>query len=387
MMINFILKWIHVFITPRNKTIIYHSFPDVSDNSFSLFIYILNTHPEYENVWLVDHKDKKSIYLKIISNYSDSLNFKILKKNSLLGVYFFLKSKYVIHTHGIYNSFPLSKKQKNINLWHGMPLKNIGYLDTNKIIPESDYVISTSLVFQEIMRKAFKIEAENVLITGQPRNDFLFTNNFTLKNLLGISDDNKDKMILWMPTYRKSIKGDIRKDGKVELMNSFLSHSNLTLLNNHLKKLNTWCCVKIHPMDFMNATDFKKFTNIYFVDNSFFEKKGISLYSVLSSIDLLLTDFSSIYIDFLLLNKPIGFVISDFSEYLNSRGFVFEEPKNFMPGEIVTNTKELISFINDVLKNQKDDHNQKREEIKNIFHDVASDFSKKVFDKLITEHV
>ena len=61
------------------------------------------------------------------------------------------------------------------------------------------------------MRKAFKIEAENVLITGQPRNDFLFTNNFTLKNLLGISDDNKDKMILWMPTYRKSIKGDIRK--------------------------------------------------------------------------------------------------------------------------------------------------------------------------------
>ena len=105
------------------------------------------------------------------------------------------------------------------------------------------------------------------------------------------------------------------------------------------------------------------------------------------SIDLLLTDFSSIYIDFLLLNKPIGFVISDFSEYLNSRGFVFEEPKNFMPGEIVTNTKELISFINDVIKNQKDDHNQKREEIKNIFHDVASDFSKKVFDKLITEHV
>ena len=46
MMINFILKWIHVFITPRNKTIIYHSFPDVSDNSFSFFIYILNTHPE-----------------------------------------------------------------------------------------------------------------------------------------------------------------------------------------------------------------------------------------------------------------------------------------------------------------------------------------------------
>jgi len=268
-----------------------------------------------------------------------------------------------------------------------MPLKNIGYLDTNKIIPKSNYLISTSLVFQEIMRKAFKIEAENVLITGQPRNDFLFTNNFTLKNLLGISDDNKDKMILWMPTYRKSIKGDIRKDGKVDLMNRFLSHSNLTLLNNHLKKLNSRCCVKIHPMDFMNATDFKKFTNIYFVDNSFFENKGISLYSVLSSIDLLLTDFSSIYIDFLLLNKPIGFVISDFSEYLNSRGFVFEEPKNFMPGEIVTNTKELISFINDVLKNQKDDHNQKREEIKNIFHDVASDFSKKVFDKLITEYV
>ena len=268
-----------------------------------------------------------------------------------------------------------------------MPLKNIGYLDTNKIIPKSNYLISTSLVFQEIMRKAFKIEAENVLITGQPRNDFLFTNNFTLKNLLGISYDNKDKMILWMPTYRKSIKGDIRKDGKVDLMNRFLSHSNLTLLNNHLKKLNSRCCVKIHPMDFMNAADFKKFTNIYFVDNSFFENKGISLYSVLSSIDLLLTDFSSIYIDFLLLNKPIGFVISDFSEYLNSRGFVFEEPKNFMPGEIVTNTKELISFINDVLKNQKDDHNQKREEIKNIFHDVASDFSKKVFDKLITEYV
>ena len=78
---------------------------------------------------------------------------------------------------------------------------------------------------------------------------------------------------------------------------------------------------------------------------------------------MLLTDFSSIYIDYLLLNKPIGFLISDFEQYSNSRGFVFKNPKEFMPGEIITKRDELIPFIEKVLCLKQDDFEEKKTEM------------------------
>jgi CDP-glycerol glycerophosphotransferase (TagB/SpsB family) len=374
-----IVTIIRFFVKPKEHYITYHSFPDLSDNSFTLFTYIINNHNNYKNVWLVNEINVEK-QQKQIANYTNSKNYIIVKKKSLKGFYLFCKSKYVFYTHGMFNEIPLTKKQFSVNLWHGMPLKNIGYLDNNNRIPKSNYVISTSKLFSRIMSKAFDINLSNVLNTGQPRNDFLLESKFDLTNLINPNKSNLYyKTILWMPTYRKSNIGDIRIDGEVEKTNDFLNENYLNHLNNFLLTANFICYIKLHPMDFMTVNDFKTYTNIQIIDNKPFIENGISLYSILNNTDLLITDFSSIYIDYLLINKPILFVISDFEAYSNTRGFVFDNPKEYMPGKIISNQQQLIPFLEKVLVKNQDNYKNSREKIENLFHDKKDSFSKNVF--------
>jgi CDP-glycerol glycerophosphotransferase len=235
LILKYLIKFLRLFIWPQNNSIVYHSFPDFSDNSFSFFCYVVNTHKEYKNIWLISNNDKLR-YKKLIANYTESSNYLIIRKKSFLGIYYFCKSKYVFFTHGLFNDIDISKKQININLWHGMPLKNIGHLDNNSRVPKSNFVIATSKFFQEIMSKAFLIKKENVLITGQPRNDFLLSKKYSLQDLVNKKNTDFDKTILWMPTYRKSIIGDIRKDGESNKMNDFFEEKNLLKLNDFFLK-------------------------------------------------------------------------------------------------------------------------------------------------------
>lgn len=382
-MISIILKTFRFFIKTDSKSIVYHSFPDVSDNSFALFIHIINHHPNYKNIWLIDDYSKRLQYKKLVLNFTSSLNYILIKKNSIRGLWYFFKSKYLVHTHGLFNKIILDSNQVNINLWHGMPLKKIGHLDNNKNVPKSDYLIATSEIFKIIMSDAFNIDINKVFLTGQPRNDFLSERKFNLFNLLNIPQMKNKNTILWMPTYRKSEIGDIRSDGRTDKMKDFFGNDSLYKLNKCLSKIETTCFVKLHPMDYMDINNFESYSNIYFINESHFIHKRITLYSVLGSIDLLLTDFSSIYIDYLLLDKPIGFVFSDFKEYFDSRGFVFDRPLDIMPGEVINSVEELQLFLNKLFVEKQDNFIEQRKSVKEKFHEDTSDFSKRVFNKLI----
>ena len=382
-MVNKIVRLCSLVFKRNPINIVYVSFPDFSDNSFAMFCYIINTHKKYKNIWLVDSIEQENKFKKLIKNYTESNNYRIEKKNSLKGLYYFFTSKYVFHTHGVYNKLPLLNKQTNINLWHGMPLKNIGHLDNNLIVPVSSFTIATSIKFKKIMQQAFKLGDNEVIVSGLPRNDFLFTNKFSLLDVIPSKEKTFNNTILWMPTYRKSTIGDVRVDGSLGGMNEFLNEVFLNELNNFLSKINSLCVIKLHPMDVLKSNDFKGYSNLSIIDNSNFIEKGISLYSVLNSADLLLTDFSSIYIDFLLLNKPIGFVVSDYEDYFNSRGFVFDNPKELMPGKIIENSKELLLFLEDLFIKKSDNFLNERETVKNIFHNKQNSFSEKTFKAIL----
>ena len=135
-------------------------------------------------------------------------------------------------------------------------------------------------------------------------------------------------------------------------------------------------------MDYRGLDDFDFYTNIRFLSNNTFIEKGINMYSTFNSFDILLTDFSSIYIDFLLLNIPIGFVFSDFEEFKDSRGFVFEDPLKYMPGKIISNENELEIFLTETIINKIDPYTEKRTEIKNLFHKYTSNFNEHLFKNL-----
>lgn len=373
-------------VSKREKKIVYHSFPDFSDNSFATFIYATKHFKTYKNVWLVDNYASKEKYIKLTSNYTETTNLVIVNKKSVVGLFHYFTANIVFHTHGLYNFLGLISNQKKINLWHGMPIKNIGYLDNpnSKNVQISNYHTATSPFYQDILAKAFGVTDDEVLVLGQTRNDFLLESKFSIHQLY---NDNKaySKTILWMPTYRKSIVGDIRIDGEVDGENDFFNEQNLVKINTLLSANNSMCYVKLHPMDFRKVDSFKTYSNIRFIDNSSFEDKGINMYSTFKSIDILLTDFSSIYIDFLLLDRPIGFVFSDYEAFKNSRGFLFTDPIKYMPGEIITTLQKLELFLTATISSNKDSFVDQRKQVKNEFHTYNKDFSKVLFEKLMTK--
>jgi CDP-glycerol glycerophosphotransferase len=378
----YMLRQINVFFLRSKHSIAYHSFPDFSDNSFAAFVYASENLPDHQAIWLVDKIENIEKYRLLIKNYTKTTKTIIVKKKSVKGFFYYLSADIVFHTHGLYNFFGLIPNQKKINLWHGMPLKTIGYLDNpkSKNVQISNYHVATSPFYQKIIGDAFGVPTNRVLTVGQPRNDFFLKK---IKSIHSLFDDNKifNKTLLWMPTYRKSIIGDIRIDGD-ETEDTFFLPKNLQKTNSLLSEHNAICYVKLHPMDARLNTKHKNHSNIKFIANDLFSSKGINMYSVFNSVDLLLTDFSSVYIDFLLLDKPIAFVFSDFQAFKRKRGFVFSYPQIHMPGEIITEQEQLLLFLENICKGCVDKHKNSRNTLRKKFHSNDKNFSKILFDKL-----
>ena len=101
------------------------------------------------------------------------------------------------------------------------------------------------------------------------------------------------------------------------------------------------------------------FKNILQISNEDFEKNGIPMYEFIPLTDALITDYSSIAIDYLLVNKPIAFALDDYDIYKQARGFVFDNPKSYMPGHHLYNMNDLFGFIKDVTAN-KDVYSEER---------------------------
>ena len=96
--------------------------------------------------------------------------------------------------------------------------------------------------------------------------------------------------------------------------------------------------------------------------------------------DILITDYSSIYFDFLLTQKPIGFVIDDMGEYGNHRGFVVDNPLDYMPGEKIQNVEDLKSFIDGIMTGH-DNWKEERKRINDLVNaDQQGDYCKKILD-------
>ena len=208
-----LISFLDPLVSKKSEYVIYNSYPDLSDNSFALFLYTLEHYPKKRNIWLLKSMSVKQA-TRNIKVYSDKTNFKFVKRDSLQGAWYYLRSKYVFFTHGLYAGSEISKHHVVVNLWHGMPLKNIGLMDKNTINQKSSHTIASSLFYQQIMSQSLGLTLNQVLVVGQPRIDLLYQGVSSVEKL-GICMFNYQKMILWTPTYRQSIVGDLRYDGKI----------------------------------------------------------------------------------------------------------------------------------------------------------------------------
>lgn len=356
----------------------------IPKNDYSL--YMLQFMPFKDNIAaLLDELKKHDCYKKYkiylhgynLQEYKDK-NVVCVKPYSLSSLWHYCRSSRIFCDNGIYG-FTFTEKQKLIFLTHGMTVKKYGYYIPEYFSERESYgcmphraasiVIATSEIFVEVNSKAMGVPKSDVIVTGLPRNDFLF-NNVESALFMRLCSNHK-KYILWMPTYRRS---NIAKDGEngadYELGLPLIDSSNINAFDDFLNNLNVLLVIKRHTLQNASNSDLGEFRNIRFVDSDDIVNSNEPLYSFIKEFDALITDYSSVFYDFLLLDRPICNIVDDIKEYQGNRGLVFDNPEEKM-ASIVKNFDQLLAFISNVSKDIDPDINKRHnlDLLFNKFHD------------------
>lgn len=360
-------------LIPKKNIVVFSSFPGFSDNSRALFEYISKYRKDlmrrYDFIWLEpDYSNKREI---------ENLGGQVRIKRSARGIWCSLRAKYIIHTHGFWGERVnrSARNQQIVNLWHGcgykdIPLRERCYLGDVNFVTGKPYV--------PIHSDVFNIPTDKVHPTGLPRNDKLFEQKNVFEKLL-IDCNQYERILIWMPTYRKAAFGHGGIDG---LETSFgigsLTAEDYRRLDITLASKNILLLIKPHPMDSIGVIDMDDVNNIKVITNEDLEREFIELYHLLSLADGLLSDYSSVIIDYLLVNKPIALVLSDMDEFAQSRGFVFSPVADFFPGPIISCFDEMLEYLTN-LEFIDAQWEEKRAELTSFFHEnVDGNSSEKV---------
>lgn len=342
-------KFICSFL-PLRKRIVFESNPEFSCNTLPVYqeLMLRGIDQKYQIYWLVEDRNK----YKNDTSGVKYLNYNAKGFGKFKWVYILSTSKALIFSNRFLNKY--KKKQLVINLTHGSPLKTVhGYVENDTC----DYVITQSAFFNQAMSEMLNVPIEKMVPLGYPRTDVLGTQSGT-KARLGLIGK---KVLTWMPTFRKN-KNTGAEFGDLNHLGVPLLHSvrDFERLNEELQSSNTVLIIKLHPAEDTSYMQMNQYSNILFLSNEDLAAKGTTVYELLSDSDGLLTDYSSVYYDYLLLDRPIGLVVEDLENYGGRNGFVYGEYKDFVKGTYIQNIDDFVSFIQDlsngVDRQQEDRH-------------------------------
>ncbi len=339
----------------RNRIVIYSNW-GFRDNIRTLYQYLIDNgfQDKYEIICASNnfYHLKKDNRVKFVSIYR--------------GLYYFLTSKYFFYSFGKYPIKP-SNNQMVVNLWHGMPLKKIGNLEEGLESVDYNYftkLVSSSDFFTPIMKAAFNAKDEQMLLVGNIRNDELF-------------EEEKDKNIIWMPTYRNSKNYHDSQDALIFL----LKESEFCEIDKLLEKYEYHLYIKLHPLEESHFKFKNNYSNIHMLSEETISQHYGTLYKFLGTTSALITDYSSVFLDYYLLNRPVAFTINDYEEYKENRGFVFDDVKSLMAGPTVSNFDDLLEFLNSVMKSE-DEFYFERNEINSKVNSIQRDFTKTLLENV-----
>lgn len=351
-----------------------------SDNARYLFEYV-QTEKGIKAIWITKNKE-------LIPQIRRDGNNAFLS-SSPLGIYYMLRAGVAIVSSElgdlngalIYGTF-------KVNLWHGAPMKKLNFDSENfkfegatkkyikeiifSILPHIreiknyDFILATSDYFQPIMASAFSIPDTNVKALGYPRNDVLFDEDHNSEYMKKLKKRYKCNNILaYLPTYRDN--ADQGKDFELFSKYGF----DRKAMEAFLKETNSILLIKLHyvEQERMKNKHIDVGSRIVYAD----ENEVADINDVLPYVDILITDYSGVYFDYLLLNRPVIFAAFDFETYVEQRG-LYDDYRFYVSGPIAKNWPEVIEQARDALWNPKkfEDTRIERNKIFNKYCDGKS---------------
>ncbi len=306
-----------------------------SDNPAYIYEYIADKKLDIIPIWLTQNKNViKNLRKKGLRAYSTF---------SIQGFWYALKGAVTFINCGYedVNKYCI-KNSIIVQLWHGVPLKKIkndDEINNNlnnfliftrkiffKIFPffdeEYDMLISSGKKTSQRFFTAFRLDRSKIFETGFPRSDIIQSKELSLNKGQVINCDNTkiDKLILYAPTHREEGKGSF----------NIFSNYNLVNFNKFLKDNHSILFVKLHFYE-----DYEKI--MIMLDNQsniVLLKNDIDINRILFNMDILITDYSSVFYDYLILDRPIIFTPFDIDEYQKFDRELYVDYNEEVPGPI-----------------------------------------------------
>jgi CDP-glycerol glycerophosphotransferase (TagB/SpsB family) len=383
------------YFIPRNKNVwVFGAWLGrrYADNSRHVYEYVCENRKNIRAIWLSRNPD--------IVDYLRKNGREVYLISSFWGFWFSCRASVVISSNGKMDvNRPAISKAIKIQLWHGIPLKKIGPSDEvmpcyhygwrgrifvsfhhaiigikKAIFPflleNWDFIISTSPVISERMASAYGVSESRVVITGYPRNDILLNGQRRLSSAFNeIFETRKfKKFILYAPTFRN------RYEDNVSLFNGF----DLQKMDSCLKKHDALFMIKMHPIFDAATLMIKDVTtpHMYWIQ----EKDISELNELLPHVDLLITDYSGAYLDYLLLDKPIIFTPFDLERYVKMDRDLYEDYDDATPGVKCKNWTEVLNEL-DIILSGEDHYRIERLRALNKYHSYCDmESSKRVYE-------
>ncbi len=338
----------------KDNVVLYESFGGAGMvcNPYAIFLQLLND-PGYsrmKHVWVLDHLKDHSLLLK---EYENRKNVVFVRHNSVQYLYYLCCAKYLFNNNSFPMYFTKKKEQISVNTWHGIPLKTLGFdmpdgaEESHNVIRcflQSDYMLSANSFLTDIYNHAYKladIYQGKIIEEGYPRLDTLF--RFPREQVIeklkkyGVSVDASKKIILYAPTWKG--KSWREADTGAEQFFTFKEK-----LENLIDTGKYQILVKVHKLVYEKAKNE--------LNHEAFIPASMDANEVLSISDILVSDYSSIFFDYLALGRPILFYMPDLEEYKEERGVYFGT--DVLPGPKYTTVENLAEGIEAVEKGYRE---------------------------------
>jgi len=358
------IVWLISGLVPKDKNLwVFGSWfgNKFADNSKYLFLSVKKYHPEIRPVWLSRNP-------KVVSELRE-MGCEAYTTYSIKGFFLSMRAGAVVVSTGLsdVNRYAISKSKK-VQLWHGTPLKKIGYDNTyfsNKFQRTSkfklimykllffsnnlyDLVIATSNESREKMISASRVDKNKVVVTGYPRNDILFSKSWLTSTSCYYIDRIKKRInFKYTFAYIPTCRGIGYKT--VDLFYKY--KFDIQTMERTLENLDGILVIKPHHYNkfILNETGFTSIKRIFILP----DQELPDIYPLIKQTDVLITDYSSIYFDFLLLNRPIIFAPFDIEEFINTTDEFYYDYETVTPGPKAKDWDEVLTYMLESISDKK----------------------------------
>jgi len=326
-----VIYWLRA-VTPTRPHVVVCGWPQTEGNSVELVRFLGGE--GYDVWWLVDNTDAPEV-----KQMSDLLpGVTPVSRRSARGVLAYLTASVTFFTHGLYLSPPSPRRKHDVNVWHGDgPKRNVAPNGGERVL--CDYVVSGSTLFGRAKAQYFGLADEKLLLTGNPRNDALSRAHDP--KLLGRLNLRARGFVLYMPTFRAA-----RAHGHIAAWrdNAFTDDPReevLEYLVAAADQFDLLVAVKPHPLDAASL----HVDGARVISDDELASVGMGLYDLLAVSHSLVTDYSSIWTDYLSTGRFVAFAVPDWETYDDSRGVESFFSRDDLPGPVLSSVDDAVRFL------------------------------------------